>query len=297
MSENGPPTDRPSGPIRIPEGLWVKCKACKEIIYSKEVVRQGKICPKCGYHFALSARERLELLCDDGKYETFDDHVGSVDSLRFTYHKKDEEKSKEKGKDVFREVSYKDLIRSLGERIGPWDAVINAFGAIEGIPVILSSMEYAFIGGSMGSAVGEKITRAAERALKERKPLIVISISGGARMQEGILSLMQMAKISGAIARLKEANLPFISILTDPTTGGVTASYAMQGDVNIAEPKALIGFAGPRVIENTIRQKLPEGFQSSEFLLDQGMVDLVVHRSQLKGTIANLLRLLYADRA
>ena len=276
MSENEPRSDRPSGPIRIPEGLWVKCKACKEIIYSKEVKRLGKVCPKCGYHFALSARERLDMLCDDGKYATFDDGITSADPLRFKDTKK-----------------YKDRIKAFQESLGAADAVVNAEGALDGVPVILASMEYAFIGGSMGSAVGEKITRAAERALSEKKPFIVISISGGARMQEGILSLMQMAKISAAISRLKEADIPYFSVLADPTTGGVTASYAMQGDVNIAEPKALIGFAGPRVIENTIRQKLPEGFQSSEFVQEHGMLDLVVHRSQLKSTLANLLRLLY----
>jgi acetyl-CoA carboxylase carboxyl transferase subunit beta len=276
MSENGPPEDRPSGPIRIPEGLWVKCKACKEIIYSKEVLRIGKICPKCGYHFPLSARERLDSLCDEGKYVTFDDGISASDPLKFKDKKK-----------------YRDRIKELQENLVSAEAVVCAEGEVKGIPVVLASMEYAFIGGSMGSAVGEKITRAAERALRDRRPFIIISISGGARMQEGILSLMQMAKVSGAIARLKKADIPFISILADPTTGGVTASFAMQGDVNIAEPKALIGFAGPRVIENTIRQKLPEGFQSSEFLLEHGMVDLVVHRSQLKGTLANLLRLLY----
>jgi acetyl-CoA carboxylase carboxyl transferase subunit beta len=276
MSEHEPKADRPSGPIRIPEGLWVKCKSCKEIIYSKEVARGGKICPKCGYHFPLNAKERLTMLCDEGKFETFDDAVISTDPLKFKDTKK-----------------YKDRLKASSESVGPHDAVINAAGEIEGVPVILASMEYGFIGGSMGSAVGEKITRAAERALAEGKPLVVVSCSGGARMQEGILSLMQMAKISAAVARLREAGLPFISILADPTTGGVTASYAMQGDINIAEPRALIGFAGPRVIEQTIRQKLPEGFQSAEFVLEKGMVDLVVHRSQLKAVVGNLLRLLH----
>ena len=276
MAENGPPEDRPSGPIRIPEGLWVKCKACKEIIYSKEVVRGGKICPKCGYHFPLSACERLAMLCDEGRFETFDDGVTSVDPLKFKDTKK-----------------YKDRLKASSESVGIHDAVVNAVGSVEGVPVVFASMEYRFIGGSMGSAVGEKITRAAERALKEGKPLVIISCSGGARMQEGILSLMQMAKISGAVARLREAGLPYISIMADPTTGGVTASYAMQGDVNIAEPRALVGFAGPRVIEQTIRQKLPEGFQSAEFVLEKGMVDLVIHRSQLKATVGNLLRLLH----
>jgi acetyl-CoA carboxylase carboxyl transferase subunit beta len=276
MSENGNPPERPSGPIKIPEGLWVKCKACKEIIYSKEVARAGKICPKCGYHFPLTARERLAMLCDEGRFETFDEAVVSTDPLKFKDTKK-----------------YKDRLKASSESVGTWDAVVNAAGEVEGVPAVFASMEYGFIGGSMGSAVGEKITRAAERALAEKKPLIVISCSGGARMQEGILSLMQMAKISAAVARLREAGLPFISILADPTTGGVTASYAMQGDVNIAEPRALIGFAGPRVIEQTIRQKLPEGFQSAEFVMEKGMVDLVVHRSQLKAAVGNLLRLLH----
>ena len=276
MSENDNIPERPSGPVRIPEGLWVKCKACKEIIYSKEVARGGKICPKCGYHFPLSARERLTMLCDDGKFEVFAEGVTSVDPLKFKDTKK-----------------YKDRLKASAESVGPDDAVVDATGSVEGVPAVLASMEYRFIGGSMGSAVGEKITRAAERALEEKKPLIVISCSGGARMQEGILSLMQMAKVSAAVARLREAGLPFVSILADPTTGGVTASYAMQGDVNIAEPKALIGFAGPRVIEQTIRQKLPEGFQSAEFVLEKGMVDLVVHRSQLKTVVGNLLRLLH----
>jgi len=276
MSENSNTPERPSGPIKIPEGLWVKCKACKEIIYSKEVARGGKICPKCGYHFPLTAKERLTMLCDEGTFATFDDGVTSVDPLKFKDTKK-----------------YKDRLKASSDSVGPHDAVVNAVGSVEGVPAVLASMEYRFIGGSMGSAVGEKITRAAERALAEKKPLVIISCSGGARMQEGILSLMQMAKISAAIARLRGAGLPFISILADPTTGGVTASYAMQGDVNIAEPRALVGFAGPRVIEQTIRQKLPEGFQSAEFVLEKGMVDLVTHRSQLKAVVGNLLRLLH----
>jgi acetyl-CoA carboxylase carboxyl transferase subunit beta len=293
MSENTPPPERPSGPIKIPEGLWVKCKACKEIIYSKEVARGGKICPKCGYHFPLTARERLDMLCDAGKWTAFGNEIKSADPLKFSYSKKDVEKSQEKGKDVFKSVNYKDAVKKLNEVLGGFDAILCAEGTIEGIPAILCSMDFRFIGGSMGSAVGEKITRAAERALAEGKPLVVISCSGGARMQEGILSLMQMAKISAAVARLREAGLPFISILADPTTGGVTASYAMQGDVNIAEPKALIGFAGQRVIEQTIRQKLPEGFQSAEFVLEKGMVDLVLPRNQLKAAVGNLLRLLH----
>ncbi len=267
---------RPSGSIKVPEGLWVKCKKCKEIIYSKEVQRLGKICPKCGYHFYVSAKERLEMLFDEKEFETFDDNIISLDPLKFKDRKK-----------------YKERLEEAEQKTNTKEAVINAKGLLGGIPVIICAMEYEFIGGSMGSVVGEKITRAAETALKERKPLIIVSASGGARMQEGILSLMQMAKISAAIAKLKEEGIPYISVLTDPTTGGVTASYAMQGDVNIAEPGSLIGFAGPRVIEQTIRQKLPEGFQTAEFLQEHGMVDLVVQRQKLKETLVKLLQLLW----
>lgn len=267
---------RPSGTIRVPEGLWVKCKKCKEIIYSKEVQRLGKICPKCGYHFYMSAKERLEMLFDDGKYEIFDENIMPLDPLKFKDRKK-----------------YKERLKEAEEKTNTKEAIINAEGTIGGIPAIICAMEYEFIGGSMGSVVGEKITRAAEKALKERKPLIIISASGGARMQEGILSLMQMAKISSAIAKLKKEGIPYISVLTDPTTGGVTASYAMQGDVNIAEPGALIGFAGPRVIEQTIRQKLPEGFQSAEFLLEHGMIDIVISRQKLKDLLVKLLKVLW----
>lgn len=267
---------RPSGSIKIPEGIWIKCKKCKEIIYYKEVQRLGKICPKCNYHFYISAKERFEMLFDDGKYELFDNLLISLDPLKFKDRKK-----------------YKDRLKEAEEKAKTNEAVLNAEGKIDGIDVILCAMEYEFIGGSMGSVVGEKITRAAEKALKEREPLIIISASGGARMQEGIFSLMQLAKISSAIAKLKEAKIPYISVLTDPTTGGVTASYAMQGDINIAEPGALIGFAGPRVIEQTIKQKLPEGFQTAEFLQEHGMVDIVVPRNKLKETISNILRILW----
>ncbi|MBP7146616.1 MAG: acetyl-CoA carboxylase carboxyltransferase subunit beta [Acidobacteria bacterium] len=264
----------------IPEGLWIKCASCREIIYRKEVVRRSWICPKCGYHFQIAARQRLEMLLDGGDHVEFDSALASVDPLRFRDRK-----------------AYRDRLNEYREKTGGNDAVICAAGTIEGMPVMVCAMEYEFMGGSMGSVVGEKITRAAERALEERKPLLVISTSGGARMQEGALSLMQMAKISAALARLHEARIPFISVLADPTTGGVTASYAMLGDINIAEPGALIGFAGPRVIEQTIRQKLPEGFQRSEFLLDKGMLDMVVPRSELRDTLARLLRLLWSAPA
>ncbi|HEU5179208.1 MAG TPA: acetyl-CoA carboxylase, carboxyltransferase subunit beta [Candidatus Polarisedimenticolia bacterium] len=258
---------------RVPEGLWVKCDGCKEIIYKKEVLRNANVCPKCNYHFRISALERLTALLDEGRYQEVDTDIYSVDPLKFVDTK-----------------PYRDRLQEYRERTGMTDAVINVRGTLGGYQVMVSAMEYRFMGGSMGSVVGEKVTRAAERALEERIPLIVISCSGGARMQEGCLSLMQMAKISAALARLDEARVPFISILTDPTTGGVTASYAMLGDLIVAEPKALIGFAGPRVIEQTIREKLPEGFQRSEFLLEHGMLDFVVERSRMRETLIQCLR-------
>ncbi len=261
--------------LRVPGGLWVKCDNCKEIIYKKEVLRNANVCPKCGYHFRISARERLVSLFDNGIYEEVDRNISPTDPLAFKDTK-----------------PYKDRLKAYQEQTGLKDAVINAVGLMGGIQCVVSAMEYSFMGGSMGSAVGEKIARAAERALEGRHPLVIISASGGARMQEGTLSLMQMAKISAVLARLHEAAVPYISILTDPTTGGVTASYAMLGDLNIAEPRALIGFAGPRVIEQTIRQKLPEGFQRSEFLLEHGMLDMVVERAQMKPTLVKVLRLL-----
>ncbi|MEW5807206.1 MAG: acetyl-CoA carboxylase, carboxyltransferase subunit beta [Acidobacteriota bacterium] len=261
--------------LKVPEGLWIKCENCKEIVYKKEVIRNSNVCPKCNYHFRISARERLESLYDDGAYEEFDQNISPVDPLDFVDTK-----------------SYKDRLAEYKERTSLNDAIITSRGRIGGYLVIICAMEYGFMGGSMGSVVGEMVTKAIERALEERIPLIIISCSGGARMQEGVLSLMQMAKISAALARLDEEKTPFISILTDPTTGGVTASYAMLGDLNIAEPKALIGFAGPRVIEQTIRQKLPEGFQRSEFLLEHGMLDFIVERSQMRDTIIKCLRFL-----
>jgi acetyl-CoA carboxylase carboxyl transferase subunit beta len=261
---------------KVPEGLWVKCDSCREILYNKELARNFKICTKCGYHFRLSAPERLAMLFDDGKYVEQDGDLRSVDPLKFRDSKR-----------------YRDRIKNAEENVGTSDAILVGSGTIGGMPVLIGAMEFFFLGGSMGSVVGEKVTRAAERAASERKPLIVVSTSGGARMQEGILSLMQMVKISAALARLAESRIPFVSVMTDPTTGGVTASYAMLGDVNVAEPNALIGFAGPRVIEQTIRQTLPEGFQRSEFLLEHGMLDFIVDRSEMKETLVRCLELLW----
>ena len=272
---------RPVGDRKVdmPEGLWTKCNHCGEFIYRKEVGRNANVCPKCNYHFRISARERLELLCDDGAWEELDAQIEPVDALGFADTK-----------------PYAKRLREYQKRTGRKDAVVTVESTIDGVPAIVVVMEYGFMGGSMGSVVGEKITRAIERALASQRPLVIVASSGGARMQEGALSLMQMAKISGALARLAAARLPFVSVLTDPTTGGVTASFAMLGDLNIAEPRALIGFAGPRVIEQSIREKLPEGFQRSEFLLEHGMLDLVVPRSELKETLSRAIRyLLPAD--
>jgi acetyl-CoA carboxylase carboxyl transferase subunit beta len=263
--------DRPRS--NVPEGLWVKCESCKEIVYSRDLDRNLKVCPHCGHHFRIDARARIALLLDEPEPRELFAGISPTDPLSFRDTKR-----------------YRDRLKSYQQAVGERDAVIVVQGTIEEIPVVLAAMEYRFMGGSMGSVVGEKITRAAERACDRKVPLIVVSASGGARMQEGVLSLMQMAKISGALARLRTARLPYLSVLTDPTTGGVTASFAMLGDLNIAEPDALIGFAGPRVIEQTIRQSLPEGFQRSEFLLDHGFLDLVVKRADLKETLARCLR-------
>ena len=254
------------------EGLWVKCEGCRQIIWKKELEENYNVCPKCEYHFRIDAPTRLMLLLDEDSIETFDDNLESTDPLDFVDTR-----------------PYKARLEKSKAQTGLKDAIINATGTMNGRPVIVSSMEYAFIGGSMGAVVGEAITRAIEKACAERKPVIVVSASGGARMMEGVVSLMQMAKISAALAKLDSARIPYIAVLTDPTTGGVTASYAMLGDLNIAEPGALIGFAGPRVIEQTIRQKLPEGFQTSEFLLKHGMLDAVVHRKDMKAYISRAL--------
>jgi len=258
---------------RVPEGLWVKCPGCTQLIYNKDLATNLNVCPKCAHHFRISAADRLRALFDGGHWTEHDHGLMSNDPLHFTDTK-----------------PYRDRLRDTRKKTGMNDAVVVATGNIDGLPVVVAAMEYTFIGGSMGVVVGEKITRAIELALEWQQPVIIISSSGGARMMEGALSLMQMAKVSAALARLDRARLPFISVLTDPTTGGVTASFAMLGDLNIAEPKALIGFAGPRVIEQTIRQKLPEGFQRSEFLLEHGMLDLIVDRRDLKATIARALR-------
>jgi acetyl-CoA carboxylase carboxyl transferase subunit beta len=254
------------------EGLWVKCEDCRQIIWKKDIEDNLNVCPKCDKHFRIDARTRLALLMDDNQYEVFDGNLSSTDPLKFVDLK-----------------PYASRLRQAQRDTGLRDAVINAQGKLLGRPVVASAMEYAFIGGSMGAVAGEMITRAVERALDSKTPLIIVSASGGARMMEGVVSLMQLAKISAALARLDEAKIPYISLLTDPTTGGVTASFAMLGDLNIAEPGALIGFAGPRVIEQTIRQKLPEGFQRSEFLLQHGMLDAVVPRKELKPYIARAL--------
>ncbi|PWU06400.1 MAG: acetyl-CoA carboxylase carboxyl transferase subunit beta [Terriglobia bacterium] len=254
------------------EGLWQKCEGCRQIIWKKEFDENWNVCPKCGAHSRIDAVTRLKMLLDNGEYQQFDAGLVSSDPLGFVDSK-----------------SYRDRLRSMQEATNLSDAMVSACGRLDGRPVQICSMEARFIGGSMGSVVGEKITRAIERAIAQRTPLIIVSASGGARMQEGAVSLMQMAKISAGLMRLDEARLPYISVLTDPTTGGVTASYAMLGDLNIAEPGALIGFAGPRVIEQTIRQKLPEGFQRSEFLLRHGMLDAVVPRLEMKAYIARAL--------
>jgi acetyl-CoA carboxylase carboxyl transferase subunit beta len=266
--------------IRIPEGLWIKCDGCREVIYRKEVERKGKVCPKCNYHFPIGVDERIGLILDEGTFKEWERFLTPLDPLSF--------------KDSYR---YRDRLKSAQEKTHQRDAIVIGEGTIGGLPVVLGVFVYGFMGGSMGSVVGEKILRAAERAADTSTPLIVVSTSGGARMQEGIYSLMQMAKTSAAVAQLSQAGVPFISILTHPTYGGVTASFAMLGDVILSEPKALIGFAGPRVIEQTIKQQLPEGFQRAEFLLEHGMIDLIVERKEIKQTLGRLLSFFTARRA
>ena len=262
-----------SGEKRVrTEGLWEKCDGCRQIIWKKDQDANLNVCPKCQKHFRLDARSRLSILLDNSEWEETETNLGSTDPLSFVDTK-----------------AYRDRLLKAQKETGIQDAIINAEGTLDGKPVIISAMEYRFIGGSMGAVVGEAITRAIERAIEKRKPLIIVSASGGARMMEGVASLLQMAKISAALAKLDDAGLPYISVLTDPTTGGVTASYAMLGDLNVGEPGALIGFAGPRVIEQTIRQKLPEGFQRSEFLLEHGMLDAVIHRRDLKAYLSRAL--------
>jgi acetyl-CoA carboxylase carboxyl transferase subunit beta len=262
--------------VRVPEGLWTKCQSCGEVIYSKEIEKNFYVCPKCDHHFRINAKKRISLILDEDTFVEHDANMQSVDFLDFRDSK-----------------SYQERIEAAVAKGNGKEAVICCEGRIDGIPVHLAVLEFSFMGGSMGSVVGEKITRLIERAIERRTPVVIVSSSGGARMQESILSLMQMAKTSAALARLREHGLPYISVLTDPTTGGVTASFAMLGDVNVAEPKALIGFAGPRVIEQTIRQKLPEGFQRAEYLVEHGMVDIIVHRKEMKQKLAQLLKMLY----
>ena len=254
------------------EGLWLKCDGCREIIWKKDLVLTNNVCGKCGYHFRIDARSRLALLFDDGVYQEHDENLESTDPLQFADKK-----------------PYADRLTATKLATSVREALLSASGKLEGRAVNICAMEPKFIGGSMGAVMGEKITRAVERSIAGRMPIIVVSATGGARMQEGAISLMQMAKVSAALMRLDEAGIPYISLMTDPTTGGVTASFAMLGDLNIAEPGALIGFAGPRVIEQTIRQKLPEGFQRSEFLLKHGMLDAVVPRAGTKAYIARAL--------
>jgi acetyl-CoA carboxylase carboxyl transferase subunit beta len=260
---------------KSPEGLWVKCDGCKEIIYKKEIEKNLKICPKCNYHFRISARERLKLLVDEGSFVEIDENLSSIDPLHF--------------KDS---ISYKERLKENQKKSGLKEAVVSGDALIKGYPVSLAIMDFSFMGGSMGSVVGEKVSRAAERSIEKKQPFISIASSGGARMQEGIFSLMQMAKASASIGKLKDNSILYISILCDPTFGGVTASFATLGDIIIAEPKSLIGFAGPRVIEQTIKQPLPDDFQRADFLLEHGLIDMVVDRKILKETLAKIFELL-----
>ncbi len=262
------------------EGLWIKCEACSTPIWKKDLEAVGMVCAECGFHFKISARRRLDLMFDDGEWEEFGGDLRSTNALRFHDRK-----------------SYEDRLEHAKRTTGLSDAVICATGTLKGHAVVICAMEYRFIGGSMGAVVGEKLTQAAERALRDRRALVIVSASGGARMMEGMVSLVQMAKIAAALKKLDLSGVPYISLLTDPTTGGVTASFAMLGDLNIAEPGALIGFAGPRVIEQTIRQKLPKGFQRSEFLLRHGMLDAVVPRAHLRRYIGNALAFFGSEAA
>ncbi len=261
--------------VKVPQGLWVKCEHCAEIIYKKEVEKNLEVCPKCSYHFRLAPMERIKMVFDKDTFEEFDALLGPRDPLSFRDIKK-----------------YRDKIKTYQKKTGRQDAIVSGFGLIKDMRVMTAVFDFAFMGGSMGAVVGEKITRVFERAVEKKCAVITFSASGGARMQEGILSLMQMAKTSAAVGRLKEAGLPFISVLTDPTMGGVTASFAMLGDIIVAEPGALIGFAGPRVIAQTIKQTLPDGFQRSEYLLEHGMIDMIVERKNMRESLARLLQYL-----
>lgn len=264
--------------VVMPQGLWIKCDQCEETIYKKEIDDNLDVCPRCNHHFRMSARRRVDVTLDEGSFKEFDASLSPVDAFEFKDLKK-----------------YKDRIKSAHKELeasGIKDAIVTGSGLINGTPVMFGAFEFSFMGGSMGSVVGEKITRLLERALEKKAPVVIFSSSGGARMQESILSLMQMAKTSAAVAALREKGAPFISVLTDPTMGGVTASFAMLGDVIIAEPKALIGFAGPRVIAETIKQTLPEGFQRSEYLLEHGMVDMLVERKSMKQAVSKVIAFL-----
>lgn len=263
------------GKKETPDGLWTKCGGCGEIIHRNQMEQNFHTCPKCGFHFRIGSKEYFKILLDEGSFAEMDKKLQSTDPLNFADTKK-----------------YTDRLKESMKKTGLYDAVRTGTGKINKAPVVVACMDFSFIGGSMGSVVGEKISRAIDKAIKTRHPLIIISSSGGARMMEAALSLMQLAKTSAKLAQLSDAGIPFISVLTDPTTGGVTASYAMLGDVNIAEPGALIGFAGPRVIKQTIGKDLPKGFQRSEFLVEKGFVDMVVHRKEMKETISKILSLL-----
>lgn len=271
-----PPESPPAKRVQT-EGLWVKCENCKQILWKKDLLAKALCCTKCGFHFKMPAKARLEMLFDDGQYREHDRSLASTDPLDFRDTK-----------------SYQERLKKAEKETGLKDAAITGEGRLAGKPTIICAMEFHFVGGSMGAVVGEKITRAIDRCIEQKLPLVIVSCSGGARMMEGAISLMQMAKISAALARLDEVRKPYISVLTNPTTGGVTASFAMLGDLNVAEPGALIGFAGPRVIEQTIRQKLPQGFQTAEFLLAHGMLDAIVPRKELKSYIARSFDLLGA---
>ncbi|MBI5328779.1 MAG: acetyl-CoA carboxylase carboxyltransferase subunit beta [Deltaproteobacteria bacterium] len=267
---------RPEGKrVRVPRGLWVKCEFCGEIIYKKEIEKNLDVCPKCNYHFKINAQRRLSLIFDEGSFIEFDERLESVDVLDFKDMKK-----------------YKDRLKSSQKTLLRKDALLCGEGQVNGQKTMAAAFEFEFMGGSMGSVVGEKISRLIERAIDKNCSVIIFSSSGGARMQEGIFSLMQMAKTCAALGKFRKAGLPYISVLLDPTMGGVTASFAMLGDIIIAEPKALIGFAGPRVIEQTIRQKLPEGFQRAEYLLEHGVIDMIVEREDMKDTLGKLLKML-----
>ena len=274
FKREGPSIETPPEEERrvLTEGLWVKCDGCRATIWKKDLEQSWGICPKCDYHFRLNAAKRLELLLDEGEWVEHAKDLASSDPLGFVDRR-----------------PYTERLREAQQKLGMADAILTVEGRLNGRPVVCCSMEFGFIGGSMGAVVGEKVAQAMELAAEKRMPLLIVSCSGGARMMEGAISLMQLAKVSAAVSRLDEKKVPYISILTDPTTGGVTASYALLGDLNIAEPGALIGFAGPRVIEQTIRQKLPKDFQKSEFLLEHGFLDAVVHRRELKAYISSAL--------